>query len=140
MSYPKTKLQKSAGKALSDPGKRPQFKWLPFDELFIEPQYQRSIQSTASRKNIGYMVAEFNWASCGALVVSYDAKRKKYAVIDGQHRMQAAKNRGDIKEMPCMIIEHPEMWAQAASFMEINKHRVNLTKPSEIPRRGGGGE
>jgi hypothetical protein len=89
----------SVTKMLSKLGPKPQFKWLPLDELFIETKYQRSTKSRSSANNIGYLVAEFSWAACGALVVCFDPNQKKYAVIDGQHRAQAARSRGECPEI-----------------------------------------
>jgi hypothetical protein len=51
---------------------------------------------------------------------------KKYAVIDGQHRLQAAIDRGDIKKLPCSIIKESDFCGQAKSFVAINTKRVQL--------------
>jgi ParB-like nuclease domain len=117
----------------ADPGPKPQFKWLPIEELFVDVRYQRGTGSERSRKNLKHMKQSFTWSACGALIVSLDPVKKKYAIIDGQHRMAAAKQRGDIKEMPCLIVDRAQMKEQAESFVSINTKRVNLGKLQTFP-------
>jgi hypothetical protein len=119
--------------SLADPGPKPQFKWLPIDELFADVRYQRGTSSERSRRNLKHMKQGFNWSACGALIVSLDPVKKKYAIIDGQHRVAAAKQRGDIKEMPCLIVDRAQMREQAESFVSINTRRVNLGKLQTFP-------
>jgi hypothetical protein len=74
---------------LSNPGPKPQFKWLPIDEVFVDARYQRGTGSERSRKNLKHIKHDFNWSACGALIVSLDPVKKKYAIIDGQHLSMA---------------------------------------------------
>jgi hypothetical protein len=115
------------------PGSRPEFKWLSLDMLFVETQYQRATKSKDSQKNIKSIKLNFNWAACGALIVCLNANRRKYAVIDGQHRYEAAMLRGDIGELPCLIIGQRELQHQAETFVEINSKRVRLSNLQAFP-------
>jgi hypothetical protein len=108
----------------SDPGPKPDLKWIPTKELYIDHQYQRGTQSKASQRNLKYLVDEFSWAHCGTLIV-VQVEKQRYAVIDGQHRLAAAKKRC-IPEMPCVIVRDSDFKKQAQSFSIINSKRVKL--------------
>ena len=107
-------------------GEKPELKWIRITQLYIDQNYQRSAKSDASRKNLAHIKEKFSWAHCGALIVSYDAERKYYAVIDGQHRLIAALERDDIPELPCVVLKGQEVEEQATSFVAINTKRVIL--------------
>lgn len=109
-------------------GPKPDLKWLKLTQLFIPSEYQRPAKTANSLKNIAYIKEHFNWASCGALIVCplAGSSPPQYAVIDGQHRMVAADLRGDITEMPCVVISQREARKQAESFVTINSKRLKL--------------
>jgi hypothetical protein len=113
-------------KTLNDPGPKPELKWIPLDKLYVDHDYQRNTKSRASEKNLEYLKANFSWAYCGALIVCWVASEKKYAVIDGQHRLETAIARKDIDSLPCVIISGMDFEKQAKSFVAINTKRVQL--------------
>ena len=49
-------------------------------------------------------------------------------VIDGQHRLAAAKLRGDIQQLPCVVVEYVDKADEAASFVHLNQQRRPLSK------------
>lgn len=106
-------------------GQTPELAWIPLEKLVIDKSYQRTTATRASQKNIEHIRQNFNWASCGALTVAAAADGT-YAVIDGQHRMSAAKLREDITQMPCLIVGTIAPQGQAVSFSAINSRRVSL--------------
>jgi hypothetical protein len=108
-------------------------KWLNLDELYVDSKYQRGTQSNASARNLKHIKQNFHWGACGAVIVSFEPTRKKYAIIDGQHRVAAARQRADIKEMPCVIVDRAQIREQAESFVAINAGRVNLGKLQTFP-------
>ena len=110
----------------SDPGAKPELKWLNVDKLYIDSRYQRNTKSKASEKNLDYLKQSFSWAHCGALIVCFVPAEKKFAVIDGQHRLQAAIARKDIDSMPCLVVSGLDFEKQAKSFVAINTKRVQL--------------
>jgi ParB-like nuclease domain len=109
-----------------DPGPKPDLKWLDVDKLYVDSRYQRNTKSRASENNLAYLKESFSWAHCGSLIVCFVASEKKYAVIDGQHRLQAVKARGDIRELPCLVVKDLDFEKQAKSFVAINTKRVQL--------------
>jgi hypothetical protein len=113
-------------RTISNPGPKPELKWLELAKLYVDSRYQRNTKSRASEKNLEYLKSSFSWAHCGALIVCLVPTEKKYAVIDGQHRLQAALARKDIDSLPCLIISGLDFEKQAKSFVAINTKRVQL--------------
>ena len=109
-------------------GDKPELKWIKIDSLVVPSQYQRSIKSLASQKNIAHMKQNWSWAECGALIVCMepDSKPVQYSIIDGQHRYRAALLNGKISELPCVVISERDVPKQAESFISINENRVKL--------------
>lgn len=112
---------------MSELGRKPELKWININEMYVDPTYQRNTNSDASKKNLKYLTESFSWANCGALTVCYIDSKKKYAVLDGQHRMTAAMARGDIKELPCLVISNMDIKNQADSFLAINTKCVKIS-------------
>jgi hypothetical protein len=109
-------------------GTKPELKWIKLTQLYIPSEYQRPTKNATSLANINYIKQNFNWASCGALIVCELAKAKppQYAVIDGQHRFKAAEAHGGIDELPCIVITPRESKEQAKHFVEVNSKRIKL--------------
>lgn len=117
----------------SNLGVKPELKWIKLTELYIPSEYQRTVKGDSSQKNIRYIRDNFNWASCGALLVCEleKSKPKQYAVIDGQHRFLAADAHGGIAELPCVVISPREAQKQAGHFIEVNSRRIKLNNLAE---------
>lgn len=89
--------------------------------LLVNDDYQR----TASSSKILEIASEWSWIGCGVIIV---AKRDgSYWVIDGQHRVLAAKRRSDIKEMPCIVFDVENICDEASGFLATNTNRKPVT-------------
>lgn len=117
--------------------KKPELKWIPIKDLFIDSNYQRDCGSRASKNNIDYMTENFSWGLCGAIIVF--AAGAKFAVVDGQHRMAAALAAGE-KEMPCVVVDDQDVERQAKSFVLINTKRVQVHTLSAFRAAIAGGD
>ena len=111
---------------MSNPGPKPELKWIDIGKLYVDPQYQRSAKSDRSKSNIAYMRQNFSWAFFGALVVCHVPAKKQYAIIDGQHRYLVAQSMDAITEVPCLVINDLDIKKQAKSFVVMNTKRVVL--------------
>lgn len=96
-------------------------------QLQIDPEYQRSIDNGPSQALIRKIATYWNWALCLPLVVSRRADGGMY-VIDGQHRLEAAKLRRDIAQLPCVIVDMADRGDEAAAFVHLNQQRRPLGK------------
>jgi ParB-like nuclease domain len=113
----------------SNLGDKPELRWIKLTELYIPSEYQRSAKNDSSLKSINYIKSNFNWASCGALLVCEleQSKPRQYAIIDGQHRFRAAEAHGGMSELPCVVITPRDAKKQAGHFIEVNSRRIKLS-------------
>ncbi|MGX7896873.1 DUF6551 family protein [Tsuneonella sp. HG222] len=107
-------------------GRMPVLQFMQPSELSVDASYQRSTEGRASEALIRRIAQYWNWDLCLPLVVS---RRPDGAlmVIDGQHRLQAARLRSDISQLPCMVKEYASAADEAASFVHLNQERKPLS-------------
>ena len=132
---PTTKQKVLAGAAASskaraaqhstDLGIRPRVVWLDLALLTVDKSYQREIGQKGAA-HVTRILQAFNWNCYQPIVVSERADGT-YAVIDGQHRLEAAKKHPLIDSLPCYIIDAPDVAKQAAIFVAVNSRRIGLT-------------
>lgn len=103
-------------------GPRPTLAWIDVELLTVDPRYQRSTDSRASRDNIQRLVERFSWRKFQVLTVV--AAGDLYAIIDGQHRWEAAKLHPAVPSVPCMILPEAGLAEDARTFTAINLDRV----------------
>ena len=97
-------------------------------QLMIDDAYQRSIDNGPSQALIRRIAAHWDWALCLPLVVSRRPETGEMFVIDGQHRLAAARLRRDIQQLPCVVLEMGDKADEAASFVQLNQNRRALSK------------
>ena len=107
-------------------GEKPKMEWISIEKLELDHKYQRDVTGRRSRDNVKLIANNFCWEKLTPLVVT-ETDSKTYNIIDGQHRYCAAKNLGNIPELPCYIITKSDTQKQANTFMGINKNRVYTT-------------
>ncbi len=106
-------------------GRKPELAWLPVGKLSVDPKYQRNTSTPRSKNLIAKISEGFRWSRFGvALVVK---RGGGWHVIDGQHRVEACRLRGDIPHVPAVILPHATVEEAAADFVAINRDRVNIT-------------
>lgn len=97
-------------------GKPARLAWMAIADLVIDQDYQRDIGATG-RRNIVRIANAFDWARFSPVIVA-PAGANRFAIVDGQHRVTAAKLCG-LAKVPCAIID-ADRAAQAAAFAGIN--------------------
>jgi hypothetical protein len=114
-------------------GNLPVLQYLSPAQLQIDPSYQRSIDNGQSRNLIARIAREWNWDLCQVLVVSRRGSPESRAsgeqglfVVDGQHRLQAARARPDIAQLPCVVATYASAQEEAAIFAKLNRQRTPL--------------
>ncbi|TCM42065.1 DUF6551 family protein [Novosphingobium sp. ST904] len=120
---PKLKLNKPLGRL-------PVLQFLPPSELAVDACYQRSAAGADSQLLIRRIAQNWDWDLCLPLVVArrIDGETEAHYVIDGQHRLEAAKLRGDIGQLPCVVLTYADVAREAASFVKLNQERKPLKK------------
>lgn len=91
------------------------------DVLQIHPAYQRDVIPSKVKE----ITAAWSWVAAGAIVVG--ERGGEYWVIDGQHRVVAAKRRSDITRLPCIVFRTHDVKQEAAAFLDVNTGRKPVT-------------
>lgn len=108
-------------------GMLPALQYLLPQQLEIDAAYQRSLDSEQSQMLVRAIAQHWNWDLCQPLVVARRPDGKLY-VIDGQHRLAAARLRGDIPQLPAVVVQYDSVEDEAASFVLLNQQRKPLSK------------
>jgi hypothetical protein len=106
-------------------GDPPAIQWVGVGQLLIEPSYQRAADSRQSQSLIGRISANWDWRLCQPLMVS--RRDDALWVIDGQHRLLAARARGDLPHLPCSVASYDDAAQEAEVFVRANQGRKALT-------------
>lgn len=106
-------------------GRRPVLQNCTIAELGIDPSYQRSIENGPSQALVRRIARDWDWSLCQPLVVAQREGAGLF-VVDGQHRLAAARLRGDIYDLPCVITPYTSQAEEAASFVALNQQRRPL--------------
>lgn len=97
-------------------------KKLKLCELFVDSEVQRSI----AKQSLNKKIKEFDLNAVGVVIVS-KRKNGKYHILDGQHRVKAARENG-VEELDCEVHINLTEQEEAALFLKYNQERVS-TKP-----------
>ena len=113
-----TRPKESAyGWVVSD--KMGKFELIHKDKINIDYTYQRD---NIAKARILKICQSWSWVAFGCLIVG---RRKDGTlwVIDGQHRLLAAKNRSDITTLPCLVFQIRSSQEEAKGFHSANTMR-----------------
>lgn len=91
------------------------------NDLQVHPAYQRD----QIPSKIIELTSAWSWVGAGALIVGH--RGNEYWVIDGQHRLLAAKRRSDITHLPCVVFETSGIRQEAKAFLAANAGRKPVT-------------
>ncbi len=108
-----------------DIGIKPTLDWIARDNLHVDLRYQRSISTKRGERVVKSIIEKFHWPLFQPLTIT-PRQEGGYWVIDGQHRLLAARRMG-LPEIPVVIVEIGGTAKQAAAFVGINAARVNMT-------------
>jgi hypothetical protein len=89
--------------------------------LTVEPDYQRQ----ASAKLIKDISREWDSSAVGAITVN--VRNNTYYVIDGQHRVEAAKTRPEVTHLPCIVFTGKTKAEEAGILRKMNSNVKIMT-------------
>lgn len=113
-----SKVKRYGWKIEDEPG---QLMYLDKLTLRIHQSYQRD----AILSKILEFSSEWSWVGAGVITVGY--RDGTYWVIDGQHRVEAAKRRDDIRALPCIVFNTQDIKQEARAFLIKNGRRKPVT-------------
>jgi hypothetical protein len=105
-------------------GEPPAVQFIGVERLAVDGSYQRDTRSRNSQRLIEVIASEWDWRLCTPLLVAN--RDGALYIIDGQHRWEAAKLRGDIQYMPCAVGNYTGSAEEAALFVAANRLRVRV--------------
>lgn len=93
--------------------------WVPVEDLFSDPRYQRSVD----QRRVEKMAAEFDPDALGVIYVS-DRGNGTFAVMDGFHRVALMRHLGwGDQKMPAFVFNGLKVAEEAEIFTKMNKNR-----------------
>lgn len=95
---------------------------IPVDQLYVDTGYQRVVTHT-----VNSLVLHWNPEKCDPLLVNYREDEERFYVIDGGHRLTAAK-RMNLPWLPCRILVGKTPKQEAKIFADQNRD-VSMLKP-----------
>jgi hypothetical protein len=107
-------------------GTMPVLQYCTPDQLLIDEGYQRTLLTGPSQTLIRRIAQFWDWGLCQPLMVARRQDGELY-VVDGQHRLEAARLRGDIFQLPCVVAAYASAADEAASFVALNQQRRPLS-------------
>lgn len=102
--------------------------------LTVEPDYQRQ----ASKKLIKDISREWDSSAVGAITVN--VRNNTYYVIDGQHRVEAAKSRPEVTHLPCIVFTGKTKAQEAGILRKMNSNVKIMTGNDKFRARVEEGE
>jgi len=102
------------------PRKRGELQYVKLKYIHVNDAYQRPL----GEKRVEKLVQEWDDEKAGAITLAKTANR--FYVIDGQHRVEAARRRG-LDDLPAVVFFNDETNRQAHIFLAVNKDRAALT-------------
>lgn len=82
----------------------------------------RKYQRAKYERLVDKITREFSWNAFGALVVNL-RKDGSMWVLDGGHRLGAAKDRDEVTTVPCALVCGLTLEEESEAFIQINKQR-----------------
>jgi hypothetical protein len=101
----------------------PILQWVELDSLVIDTRYQREL-GAPGRKAIQTIADSFDWMQFSPVLIA-PADGGRFAVIDGQHRVHAAKLCG-FHQVPAQIVMASAA-QQASAFVGVNGKVISIT-------------
>jgi hypothetical protein len=108
-------------------GSLPVLQYCSPEQLHIDGTYQRGLESGPSQALIRRIAMHWDWGLCQPLFVARRSDGQLY-VVDGQHRLAAAKLRGDLWQLPCVVSSFATAAEEAAAFVALNQERRPLSR------------
>ena len=107
-------------------GLRPSLENCRIPDLNVDAAYQRSTEAGPSVTLIRRIAMFWDWSLFHPLSVARRPDGSLW-VVDGQHRLAAARLRRDLYDLPCVVSHYASVDEEAASFVAMNMARRPLS-------------
>ncbi len=110
-------------------GNLPKIEWVDPRTLYVEDDYQRTMQSANSVKLVRKIVGGFSWARLKPpICVRIPEYGNALVLIDGQHSATAAASHPKVDKIPVVVVDGSAIADRAEAFVGHNRDRINLTQ------------
>ena len=103
-------------------GPQPRLDWVPIARIRVDEAYQRQLKPGRVRQ----ILRDFNWAHFQPVMLA-EHEDGTFTVFDGQHRVEAARQHPNVKDVPAAIVAFDESYQEAGAFLGVNVNRSNIT-------------
>lgn len=103
-------------------GAPPELAWIEIGKIFVDESYQRPIKP----RRVQQILKDFTWAQFGALML-VAREDGRFAVYDGQHRFEAARQHPAIDAVPAAIVVLDQAFEEAQNFLGVNINRSAIS-------------
>ncbi len=117
--------RRNKSKPVVELGTPPSLDWIALERLTVDKRYQRAM-GEKNQRHVRRIAGAFRWNYYQPIIVTESGSQ--YAVIDGQHRLAAAKLHPKITALPCYIVDAPDVATQAGIFVATNSQRIGLSR------------
>jgi hypothetical protein len=112
-------------------GEQGEYRDLPIEQLVVDFTYQRTERSEV---NILRIARDLDWMAFGTIIVA-EREDGRFYVVDGQHRVEALRRRGDVEYVPSIVFQSIEAAKEALSFLRTSSARTPLHSMSKWKTR-----
>lgn len=95
---------------------------LPVDSINTDYSYQRPLQT----KKVMHYANDWDYFQSGSFHV-VQRPDHTFWIVDGNHRLHAARKRGDVKDVRCLVIDSPGIEWEAVTFNKLQIDKVRVT-------------
>lgn len=105
-----------------DTGPQPRLDWVPISKIRVDDAYQRQLK----KSRVAQILRDFNWAHFQPVMLA-EHEDGTFTVFDGQHRVEAARQHPNVKDVPAAIVAFDESFQEAGAFLGVNVNRSAIT-------------
>lgn len=116
------KTRGDAGAINMHTGAQPRLDWVPISKIRVDDAYQRQIKQS----RVSQILRDFNWAHFQPVMLA-EHEDGTFTVFDGQHRVEAARQHPNVKDVPAAIVSFDEGYQEAGAFIGVNVNRSSIT-------------
>lgn len=103
-------------------GPQPRLDWVPISKIRIDDAYQRQLR----KSRVAQILRDFTWAHFQPVMLA-EHEDGTFTVFDGQHRVEAARQHPNVKDVPAAIVAFDESYQEAGAFLGVNVNRSAIT-------------
>lgn len=103
-------------------GPQPRLDWVPITKIRVDDAYQRQLK----KSRVQQILRDFTWSHFQPVMLA-EHEDGTFTVFDGQHRVEAARQHPNVKDVPAAIVAFDAAFEEAGAFLGVNVNRTTIT-------------